>query len=508
MQKLQRIIENNFLTGYNDRDKPENLRYKDKVYMADIKNGFVEQNKIIKRSGYTAIGNAPVAKAILGQARHEPAGGSKYVLRARDNSGATQSIVETWSGSGNWADLTGATTQTAGVEHEFVTANDATYIFNGTDTVLKTTNGTSTSTVAGIPKGQGGKWWHNFLFVYGVTTNPSRLYFSDVTTPETFDAVNGFIDVNAGDNETIIGIESLQDTLFIFKPSRVFTLTGYGTGDFTLASMGDFSAILGTNARRSIVAGANYIAYLNYVGQTPHFRVINNTQFGTFTDGGIISDAITGTMNRIQKAQIPKCAGIFDGRKFWWAICTSGTTNNEVVVYDTINKGWTRHTGINANVFNLSTISGSTLIQFGDSTTAGLSYKLDTATNDNGAAISFLVDTPAYQPEPGYKCRYKYLYMTGDVESAVSVDVDYSPDGFTFSDLGTFSLTGAGAAFGTAVFDTSKFGAATASRGRLDFAGGTAYYMQYRFSNSVLDEEVSLREWELFYRKRKLRSIN
>src|SRR3990167_9142757 len=76
----------------------------------------------VKRNGFSTIGNAPVTKAILGQAAHEPAGGSKYILRARNNAGDTQAVIEGWSGTGNWAALTGGSSQTASLKHEFATA--------------------------------------------------------------------------------------------------------------------------------------------------------------------------------------------------------------------------------------------------------------------------------------------------------------------------------------------------------------------------------------------------
>lgn len=507
-QDLQRITERYFILGYNDKDKPEDLRKSStKIYMADILNGFIEENKIMKRNGYTSIGDVPVSKAILGQDRHEPSGGSKYVLRARNNSGDTQSVVESWSGSGNWATLTGATSQTASLNHEFVMAENATYIFNGTDVVLKTTNGTSTSTVAAIPKGTTARWWHNFLFVIGVTGNKSRLYFSDVNEPETFDAVNGFIDVNTDDNEELIALGVLRDELFIFKPSSIFFLTGFGTTDFTLANLDDFGTGIGTLALRSIVETGNDLYFITFYGKVPHFKSIRFTREGSFTDSGILSDAITGSMKRIVAARINQTAGIFDGRRVWWSVCTSGTTNNEIFVLDTESGGWTRLTGINASVFSLSTITGVPALYFGSSTANGKSYHLDTSTNDDGSAIDFAVITPAYSPAPGYKSRFKYLYMTADVETDVDIDVDNSLDGFTFGDLGTITLTGQGAKFGSAIFGTSKFGATTVARDRLDFAGGTAAYMQYRFRNNVIDEEVSIRDWELFYKTRGLRAV-
>src|SRR3990167_8053869 len=310
-QNLKPIVERNFLLGYNDKDKPEDLRKPDgSVYMADIRNGFVEENKIMKRTGYTAIGDAPVSKAVLGQARHEPSGGTKYILRARNNAGDTQAVIEAWSGSGNWSALTSGSSQTASLDHEFVSAENATYIFNGTDTVGKTTNGTSMSTVAAIPIGRGAKWWHNFFFVFGVTGNRSRLYFSDVNEPETFDAVNVLIDINTDDNENIVKISALKDTLVIFKNSSVFLLTGYGTSDFTLSNLDDFGTGVGTIAPRSVVETGNDVYYLTFYGGTPHFKSIRRTENDSLIDAGIISDAITGTMNRMVKGQLANCSGV------------------------------------------------------------------------------------------------------------------------------------------------------------------------------------------------------
>ena len=504
-QKLQRITENNFLLGYNDKDKPENLRTSKGVYMADIKNGFIEENKLIKRDGSSTIGNAPVSKAILGQQRHEPSGGTKYILRARNNAGDTNAVIESWSGSGNWIALTSGSSQTASLNHEFIMAENATYIFNGTDTVGKTTNGTSMSTVAAIPIGLTARWWHNFFFVVGVTGNRSRLYFSDVNEPETYDAVNGFIDINTDDNENIIGLGILRDQLFIFKNSSIFSLTGFGTADFTLSNLDDFGSGIGTISARSIIETGSDLYFLTYYGDVPHFKSIQFTVEGAFVDRGIITDAITGTMKRFVVARLNQTAGVFDGRRVWWTVCTSGTTNNEVLIFDSFTRGWTRHTGLNASVIHLSTITGSPVIYFGSSTANGKSYQIDSSTSDDGSAIDFVIDTPFYDPQPGYKERYKYLYLNADVASAVNIDVDQSKDGFTFSDLATVALTGLGAAFGTAIFGTHKFGAATIIRDRI-FGGGLANFMQYRFANNTTTDAVIIRGWDIFYQVKSLRN--
>ena len=508
-QRFKRIVENSFILGYNDRDKAEALRTEEGVYMAMILNAWVDENKLIKRTGYSMIANAPRSKSILGQDRHEPFGGTKVILRAIDDDPGTNSRIETWTGSGDWADMPGAISQTAGALHEFVTLQGATYAFNdANDTVIKTTDGASFSNVAAVPAGISGAWFHNFFFVFGVSGQESRLYFSDVNTPETFDAMNGYIDVNPGDNEPIIGLGVLGDRLLIFKESRVWQLTGYGTADFTLDDLGETLTNLGTPARRSIVETPSACFFLSFRGGTPHFRMIRQTDENQLINGGIVSDAITGTMNRLNVNQLANSAGIYDGRHIWWAVTVdSDTTNKEVLVFDTVTGAWVRFTGIEASVFTLSTLTGEPQLYFGDSQASGKSYHLDTSTNDDGDAIDFQVHTPAYYPEPAHKSKFKYLYMTGDVSQDVEIDVDIMKDGFGWLDLDTIQLTGLGAKFGSAVFGVSKFGDTTIAQDRLDTAGGTAYFMQYRFRNNEVDESVTIREWELFHKTRGLRAI-
>jgi len=506
-QSLKRIIERNFYLGYNDRDKPEDIRdtANGVIYMALVKNGLCDEGKIIKRNGYTQIGNNANLYKIMGQDRHEPNGGSKYILRAVSN--GTNIQIEGWSGSGNWVALSGATTLTAGAEVNFVMANNATYIFNGVDTVLKTTNGTSATAVASIPKGTDAIWFHNYMFVWGVTSFLDRLYFSAIGDPETYSGTTGFLDVNKGDNEYITTCTVLKDELMILKPSRFWSLTGFGTTDFTLDDLGERSTSIGTKAPRSVVSVGNDAYYLSYRGSVPHFRSIKKTEDGQIVDGGIVSDPITGTMKTLNLSQISKVAGEFDGRRIWWGIPTgTSTENNTVVVYDTINKGWTLHTGINPSVIHISSIGGTTDIYFGSAEADGKSHKLLAGKTDDGDAIAFEVRSPYYNPQPSYKSRYKYLYLTGETTGA-NVDVYYTRDGFEDILLKTIPMVNKGALFGYAIFGYSLFGWQTIAKSRVNFAGGPAYYMQYVFKNSELNKDVVLREWDVFYYDKGLREI-
>jgi hypothetical protein len=509
-QDLQRIIESSFLQGYNDRDKPEDLRKPDAgvIYMAMIKNAFIEENKIKKWQGYQKIGDSLVANMILGQERHEPYGGSKYILRAINNVGDTNAQIEGWSGSGGFVALTGAVTQIANSRTSFVMANNATYIFNeANDAVLKTTNGTSASVVATIPTGSNAIWFHNYLFVWGKNTNPARLYFSVVNDPETYNLTTGYLDVNPGDNEPIVTCSVLGDELIIFKNSRIWALTGFGTTDFTLDDLGSRVTAVGCNAPRGVVSTGNDIFYISYRGGTPHIRSVRRTEENTVVDGGVMSDAITGTLNRVNVTQLSKVVAEFDGRRIWFALPMDAATEpNELIVMDTLTNGWTRITDTYVADMHISTISGAVKLYFGDDRANGKSFELNKGKSNDGAGISFEVLTPFYSPQPGYQSRYKYMYLTADTDQDVDLDVEYSADGFTFNPLATVDLTGLGFMFGFGIFGTHRFGATTTVKHRLDWAGGTAYFMQYRFANDEISEDITLREWELFYQNRGLRA--
>ena len=500
MQGLSILQENNFNKGYNDQTKAELLP---KGFCADALNCWLNNQTIEKRTGYSLAGDDPsIAKPILSLIATRP-GGTEYLHRARDTANGANSVVEYWSGTGNWTSVTGATTQTAGKDHWFITANNALYIGNDTDAVLKSTNGTSTSATSGFPIGVDARWFHNYFFV---VTAAGRLYWSSLNDPDTWNAAD-YIDINPNDGDVVIGLGILKDELFIFKKNRIWALTGFGASDFTVADMKERLTGGGAQSKNSIIETANDIYFLVHTGDIPHFTSILRTQYGQIVAGAIISDVIEGSMGRLVKSQLDNCAGIFDGRRIWWAITTSGTTNNEVFVYDEPTKGWTRHTGINASCWAISPLVTNKKVYFGEATNDALVYKLDTSTSDNGTAIDMQFKTPMYAPYPERKSKWKYLQIACDVLSGGSLDVDYSIDGFDLNDLATLTLTGTSGTL-PLTLDTGRLGTATIVRERIDFAGGVAYKMQYRFRNNTTTDSVRIREYQIMYKPKGLRAVN
>lgn len=510
MQNLIPIREAYFSKGMNDRVKPELL---DKGYCADALNCFLEKEKITMRTGYTAVGNDQnIDKPILGMGGMELANGNKFVYEVRDDSTSTNAHIRYWTGSGNWTALTSPTALTASLTCEFEAAQNAIYVFNGTDTVHKITTGDTDSTVAAIPKGKYARWFHQFLFVIGTSGNPNRLYFSNINAPDTWTAAD-YIDINADDGDVVTGLNILKDELLVSKKQRVWSLTGFGTATFTLANLNERITGFGATSHRSMINIGDDVLYMSFQGGIPHIRSIQRTRFGTLVDGGIVSGNIEATMDGISKTALSTCAAGFDGRRVWFAVANSGSgTNNLVLVKDVIGQklddGWTRHTGIKASVFLNFAISSQRQLYFGEAGNDAQVYRFDGATSDNGAAISFQYISRKFTPAIERRCKWKYLYLDQDGNSTgYSLTVDLSPDGYTYNSLGTVSNSTAGSLWGTMVWGTGKWGAPTLMRERLTIPNTIANGVQVKFSNSTLNASIAIRNFELFYKPKGLRDL-
>lgn len=497
-----------FGKGYNDKVPPEFIP---KGYLADALNAVITEDRIEKRTGYSLVGNDTGNKPILGLCGITTSSGTKRLYKFHNNSADTAIEIYEWTGSGNWTLLNNTLLTGVGNRIECVVAENVVYAYDGASTPVKITPA-SPSTVAAVPdsnhpKGKFGKWFHNFHFVSGVTANPNRLYWSELGDSDDFtNTTTGSLDVNPDDGDEITGMGVLKDELLVFKRNRVWSLTGFGTSTFTLADVNERITGFGTPSYRSIVNVGNDVYYLSHTGGVPEFRSIQRTRFGTIVEGGIVSDDIYGTMKGLNNAQLDEVAGIFDGRRVFYAIPLSGSTvNNQIQLYDTVNKGWVRWTGLPVGVWTEFNFSNTSEIYFGGNGSDSLVFKLDTTTNDNGTAISFRVDTRRYGGDrPEIKKRWKYLYTTVDKEGAYNLTVQQSPDGFTFDSLASVDLSGTDGTL-PLTLDTDRLGTSDVKKERSEFAKKTSYFNQLRFLQEGLDQTVTIRDWEILYKLRGLR---
>lgn len=491
--------ETNFSKGYNDKTQPEHLP---KGYLADALNCFIRTDEIVKRNGYTIIGND------LGTSANQGLKGVRFADGTKRIYGVFGGAVYSWSGSGSWTSLGGTLNSTGYVD--IVVANNSVYFFDGTNTVVKVNSSNTLSTVAAIPIGKYARWFHNSLYVTGVSASPNRMRISNLGDPEDFSAgTTATIDVNPNDGDYITGLNELKDELLIFKTQRVWSLTGFGTSTLTLSNLNERLTGFGTLSHRSIVNIGNDVIYLSFFGDIPHFRSIKRTRFGTLVEGGIVSNAIETTMNGINKAAVDICSGVFDGRNLWYAIADGASSyNNKVVMLDTITSGWVRHSGINAASWDVFGIGNTVQLYFGEASGDGKAYVFDTSTSDNGTAINFQVISRRYGGDvPEAKKKWKYFYVTAEETGNYDLTVDYAKDGFTYSNLGTLNLSGTGSIFDTIILDTSKLGSTDVKRKRFNLPKVVGYYIQFKIYDTSATSVITIRDWEVLMAPRNIREI-
>jgi len=503
------VREQIFGKGYNDKLPPEFIP---KGYLADIKNGVISNDKIETRTGYSAVGNDTGNKAILGLCGITTSAGLKRLYSFHNDSGDTAIEIYDWTGSGNKTKIDDSLLTNVGEGVNCVAAENVLYAFDGGSVPAKITPG-SPSTAAAVadgnfPAGKFAVWFHNFLFVAGVSASKSRLYWSDLGDSDDFtNGVTGSLDINPDDGDEITGLAVLKDELIIFKRNRIWSLTGFGTASFTVDDLNEKLTGFGTVSHRSIVNTGNDLYYMSHVGGEPEFRSLQRTRYGVIVEGGLISDDIKGTLSGLNEGRLGQTAGIFDGRKVRWSYPLSGsTTNNQNSILDTVTSGWTRDTGINASCFAEFDFSSESAIYFGEATADSLTYILDTSTNDNGSAIDFQVFTRRYGGDrPELKKKWKYLYITTEDTGDYDLTVESSPDGRSYDSLGTVNVKASETILPFTL--PAVLGTTDIVKERLHFAKKRGYSLQLKFYNSSLDEPVVIRDWEILYKHRSLKNL-
>lgn len=494
--------------GYNDKVPPE---FVPSGYLTRAENCIITDEKITTRGGCSAIGQDTGDKPILGQVGITTTNGVKRKYKFTSKVDDTAIEIWEWTGVGNWELVNNNLLLNVSGEVNCTIANDAVYCFDGRSRPIKITPGNPSTAAqvsdANMPNGSWAVWFHNFLFIGGDADYPNRVSWSDLGDPDDFtNGVTGYVDINPNDGDTLKGMNVLKDELIVFKRNRIWSLTGFGETTFTVSDINEKITGYGTVSHRSIINVGNDLYYLSHVGGEPEFRSLLRTRYGTIVEGGTISDDIQGTMRTLEYSQLEHAASEFDGRRAYFSVPLSGSvSNNLILVYDTVNKGWVKWTGLYASCFSKMDFGNVQSIYFGDSRNDSKVYIFDNSTNDNGVAINFVVETRRYGADyPERKKKWKYLYVTVEKAGDYEISIDQSPNGFTFEPLGEINLTPTGSTF-PIYLDEYTLGQSDTTRDRLDFNKRTSHYLTIRYHNDNLDQPVAIRHWELLYKLRALR---
>lgn len=492
MQSLTNTTEMNFV-GMNNREKPELL---EKGYVVSAKNCLLGDGEIVKGPGTVEVLSLGPLESTLGGIST-----NSEVYVAFNNAEDTQAIIYRWTGSG---EATPVASMTAGLQINFVDAGTAVYALNGTDASIKLVGAVATEP-AGIPIGKYGHWINNRMYIAGVSGNLSTIYFSDADDPDTFGGASN-IDISKSQRSNINGLNGVAGVLAIGKTDSIISFNGFTTDDFTVKSLTEQMPNTGVASHRSMVNTGDDLYYLSFSGDVPHIRSLKRTTIGGINDGGIISEDIEDTMKTINKTQLAKVAGGFDGRFCWWSVPTgSSTENNLTICFDVMSKGWTIHDDMDASVYFRSSVSGTDRLYYGANLESKVLYLDRTKADRSGNDLSMEVISRIYRPSVSQKSKYKYLYTVTGADTQQPITLESSPDSYTYETQDTITPNTASSVFPMTF--PAKFGATSDKRTRTNIASIQAYTFQLKFTESST-QQVVIKEWDLYHYPRGLRSIN
>ena len=288
---------------------------------------------------------------------------------------------------------------TAGGQFYFDTLLDNAVIVNGIDAPRKY-DGTTVSLVGGSPPhGRYLAAHKNRMWIAGTTSNPSRLYFSDILNIDSWPVLN-FIDIAPNDGDVITGIMPLGDYLVISKGHSVWLLTGEGVNTFSVRRI---HADRGAYAPRSIVTMNGSLCFVSDDG----------VYLSDLTQAVLISERVKETWAGLNLRRINQAANWFDDHKLYVAVPSAGSTiNDTIIVFDSLRQSFAGIiTGWKASCWCYLREAGKIVSLYGHSDKVQVS-EINNGFSDNGLAIPFIWKSKEFNfgtPE-SYK-RWNKVYM-------------------------------------------------------------------------------------------------
>lgn len=394
-------------TGLNTRDTSIHIEDSQSPDLMNVH--FDNKGEITKRSGYTVFSTIDT-NPVVSLFSYFKSSGTKYMLAS-----SMDKIYDITSGAPT-------AIKTGLVSNQRFTSTvykDTLYMMNGTDGLMKW-DGTTFSIVAGAPAGKYVVVHKNRLYICGDPANPSRVYLSDLGSPESFPALN-FIDINTNDGDVITGISEHLDSLVIFKERSIHVLRGSDPINFVMV---DSHQSRGTVSHWTIVSIQNHLFYLArdgvyyYDGKSIHLA------------SDIIRGSVMGFNNNSiwNQTNLSQACAVDYGHKYWLSIPEGGSQliNNRIYLLDYTHSTWTRY-DIPVSCFCL--FPNMTSLYSGSPST-GKVYAQDTGTGDDGADISAYFRTKDFDfgAPAHYKTFKGLLFEAREAASQYAINISYIED--------------------------------------------------------------------------------
>ena len=232
---------------------------------------------------------------------------------------------------------------TSGERWEFITAPAVSsqgplFGMNGADTPQQWTGSsttgdwTNTSGSVDVPNGTMLVSSLNQIFVAGVSTTPSRLYWSAIGDPTNWDSASdlgaGFMDLDPDDGQAISGLGVVGPYVMVCKPRKIWFLI-----DPASATVRQLSNNVGCVAHRSIATGAAGTYFLS----EDRVYLTNGSKLQP------VSDIIQPTVDSIQAGLRSQAAGACFNTHYYLSVPLTGTDNDTTLDWDETLQSWWKH---------------------------------------------------------------------------------------------------------------------------------------------------------------------
>ena len=165
-----------------------------------------------------------------------------------------------------------------------------------------------------------------------------ELIASDILDNDTFDPVGNEFRVTAGTSDFIVGAQPFDDDrLVVFNRNSIHQMLGV-SGSLVDVRTNMLTDEIGCIARKSIVTYANQILFLGDDGVYAVSFVDALNLRGTDQP---LSEAINADIKRINSSYADAAVACYHDNRYWLSVATGDSTiNNEIFVYNFLNKGW------------------------------------------------------------------------------------------------------------------------------------------------------------------------
>lgn len=428
---------------------------------------------LTKRNGYSKLNSVLIdSNPIKSLFNFYKTDGTKYVIATSGTS-----IYNMTSGTA----VAIKTGLTAGQRFTSAVYKNIVYMVNGTDGVMKW-DGTTFSTVSGLPF-TNCKYivlHKNRMYFSGDPANPSRVWFSDLATQETVQALN-FIDINTDDGDFITSIIEHLDSIVVLKQNSLKVLRGTGPQAYTVV---DEYLTKGTISHWTVVSVLGELFYLSREG----VYMFNGKSSVLVSDD--IKGSVYGINGNVAWSQqyLGNACGINYNNKYWLSINEGGGTiyNNRVYILDYMHRThlsphgvWTRY-DLAISAFALFQNATTLIVNlFSGNPSTGYVYKQDTGTSDDGGSINSLYHTKDYDyGAPAHYKSYKGLFFYAEQQPFnYAIQINYILDLGTFSKPISLNLSGYNPSlFGIARFNIAAFSAKpNVAKGTTSVSGASRY---------------------------------